>query len=90
MLDIIIYAKVSAILKELGYDINIDKLDKIDAVTKAHIALDIIENMQNERTSFKKVWTYSYKGEFIETVMNEGCPAYVQKENNNSKRMLLN
>ncbi len=33
-----------------------------------------------KRTSFKKVWTYSYKGEFIETVMNEGCPAYVQKE----------
>ncbi len=72
--------KVSAILKELGYDINIDKLDKIDAVTKAHIALDIIENMQNEELLLKKFGHIPTKGEFIETVMNEGCPAYVQKE----------
>lgn len=72
--------KVSAILKELGYDINIDKLDKIDAVTKAHIALDIIENMQNEELLLKKFGHIPTKGEFIEMVMNEGCPAYVQKE----------
>lgn len=72
--------KVSAILKKLGYDINIDKLDKIDAVTKAHIALDIIENMQNEELLLKKFGHIPTKGEFIETVMNEGCPAYVQKE----------
>ena len=48
--------KVGTKLKELGYFINIEELDKVDSVTKAHIA------------------------EFIETIMNEGCPAYVKKE----------
>lgn len=31
-------------LNELGYFVNVEKLDKIDAVTKAHITLDIVES----------------------------------------------
>lgn len=67
-------------LKELGYIINVEKLDEIEAVTKAHIALDIIENDKNEQKLLNEFNHIPSKGEFIETIMNENCPAYVKKE----------
>ena len=72
--------KVSDKLKSLGYLVNTEKLDKIDAVTKAHIALDVIENNDNKNILFKTFNQIPSKGLFIETIMNEGCPAYVKKE----------
>lgn len=72
--------KVAKKLNELGYFINVEELDKIDAVTKAHISLDIINNKKNERLLLKNFGYIPSKGEFIETVMNENCPAYVRKE----------
>ena len=71
---------VAVKLKELGYTIDIDHLDKIDAVTKAHIALNIIENENNNKLLLKTFGYIPSKGEFIETIMNEGCPCYVEKE----------
>ena len=71
---------VSTKLKELGYIIDVDSLDKIDAVTKAHIALNIVENMGNKELLLKTFGHIPNKGEFIETIMNEGCPCYVEKE----------
>ena len=65
---------------ELGYHLNVDKLDKIDAVTKAHIALDVINDDKNKNILIKNFKYIPNKGEFIETVMNENCPAYVKKE----------
>ena len=67
-------------LKELGYVLDTDKLDKIDAVTKAHIALDVVNNHDNEKILISTFHHIPSKGEFIETIMNEGCPAYVKKE----------
>lgn len=67
-------------LHELGYIVNVEKLDKIDAVTKAHIALDIIENDTNKEKLLKEFKHIPTKGEFIETIMNERCPAYVKKK----------
>jgi predicted metal-dependent phosphoesterase TrpH len=32
-------------LNELGYKVNTEELDKIEAVTKAHISLDVISNI---------------------------------------------
>lgn len=66
-------------LAELGYVLNVSELDKIDAVTKAHIALDITGNEQNKELLLKEFGHIPDKGEFIETIMNEGCPAYVVK-----------
>ena len=66
-------------LNELGYFLNVEELDKIDAVTKAHIALDIINNKQNESILMDTFNHIPSKGEFIETIMNENCPAYVKK-----------
>ena len=63
--------KVSKRLNELGYIVNIEMLDKIDVVTKAHIANDII------RKEFNMIPT---KVDFIERLMNEGCIAYVEKD----------
>lgn len=71
---------VSKKLNELGYVINESELDKIDAVTKAHIALDIVSNKENEKILLEKFGHIPNKGEFIETIMNEDCPAYVRKE----------
>lgn len=70
---------VSLKLQNLGYRVNISSLDKIEAVTKAHIALDVISNKQNEETLIENFGHIPSKGEFIETVMNEGCPAYAKK-----------
>ncbi len=67
-------------LNELGYFLNVEELDKIDAVTKAHIALDIINNGKNKEVLLKNFKHIPNKGEFIETIMNENCPAYVKKE----------
>ena len=66
-------------LKDLGYILNVDELDKIKAVTKAHIALDIVNNPENKEKLLKEFNHIPSKGEFIETIMNEGCPAYVEK-----------
>ncbi|HCC07597.1 MAG TPA: hypothetical protein DEP72_05500 [Clostridiales bacterium] len=67
-------------LNGLGYIVNLDKLSKIDTVTKAHIALDIVENPNNASLLDKEFNHIPNKGEFIETIMNENCPGYVKKE----------
>ena len=67
-------------LEELGYYINVEELDKIDAVTKAHIALDATNNPKNKEKLLAEFGHIPSKGEFIETIMNENCPAYVKKE----------
>lgn len=67
-------------LNELGYFVNVEKLDKIDAVTKAHISLDIVENEKNKEKLMLDFGHIPNKGEFIETIMNENCPAYVRKK----------
>ena len=66
-------------LNKLGYVVNVAKLDKIDAVTKAHIALDVISNPANMNLLKEYFGHIPSKGEFIETVMNKDCPAYVLK-----------
>ena len=71
---------VGAKLENLGYIINIEKLDAIDSVTKAHIARDVIGNEKNNDILIKVFDHIPNMGEFIETIMNENCPAYVKKE----------
>ena len=71
---------VSKKLSVLGYLLNTDELDKIDAVTKAHIALDVVNNEKNKEILLQNFGHIPSKGEFIETIMNENCPAYVKKE----------
>lgn len=66
-------------LEALNYKINVEELDKIKSVTKAHISKDIIENEKNKEELLKQFGHIPNKGEFIETIMNENCPAYVQK-----------
>lgn len=67
-------------LNEMNYILNINKLDMIEAVTKAHIAMDIISNKTNEKQLLKQFGHIPSKGKFIETIMNENCPAYVKKK----------
>ena len=71
--------EVASKIEELGYVINAKELDKIEAVTKAHIANDVVSNEKNFDLLTKEFGHIPNKGEFIETIMNEGCPAYVKK-----------
>ena len=71
---------VAVKLNDLGYKVNVEELDKIEAVTKAHIYFDIINNPNNHESLLKTFGHIPDKGEFIESIMNEGCPAYVKKE----------
>lgn len=71
--------KVAKKLTELGYYVNLTELDKIDAVTKAHIAIDLTTNPANKDKLLKEFGHIPAKGEFIESIMNENCPAYVEK-----------
>ena len=70
---------VAKALENIGYKINTAKLDEIPAVTKAHISLDVVSNPENKPLLMQTFGHIPSKGEFIETIMNEGCPAYVQK-----------
>ena len=70
---------VAKALDEIGYKVNVEELDKIDAVTKAHISDDIVKNKDNEELLLKTFGHIPTKGEFIESIMNEGCPAYVKR-----------
>lgn len=70
---------VSEKLNELGYVVNVSELDQIEAVTKAHIYSDVVTNSKNEKVLLENFGHIPDKGEFIESIMNEGCPAYVKK-----------
>lgn len=72
--------KVSDKLKTLGYNIDVEELNKIEAVTKAHIARNIISKTENKKILMENFGHIPQMGEFIETIMNENCPAYVKKE----------
>ena len=75
-----IYLKeVGEKLNKHGYILNIDKLDEIKSVTKAHIANDIINNKANEEKLIEEFNHIPSMGEFIETIMNNNCPCYVKK-----------
>jgi len=71
--------RVAQKLRGLGYIINVDRLSEIETVTKAHIATDVLENSSNSKLLKKHFNSTPSKGHFIETVMNENCPAYVKK-----------
>lgn len=71
--------EVSKMLCSLGYIVNVSELNKVEAVTKAHISLDVINNEKNKEKLLEEFGHIPDKGEFIEKIMNEGCPAYVVK-----------
>lgn len=71
--------QVSKLLNDLGYIVEIDKLKELKTVTKAHISKNIISNPKNKNLLLKTFSHIPSKGEFIETIMNENCPAYIEK-----------
>lgn len=66
-------------LTNLGYKLDLNKLKELPTVTKAHIALEVVTNKNNNDLLLKTFNHIPSKGEFIETIMNENCPAYVKK-----------
>jgi hypothetical protein len=72
--------EVAEVLIELGYVVNVEELDKIESVTKAHIAQDVVSNHKNKELLMKEFGFVPDKGMFIETLMNEGEKAYVEKK----------
>ena len=72
-------------LNKLGYIVNIEKLKQVNAITKAHISDDIIHNKENDDLLIKTFNHIPNRGEFIELIMNEECPAYVKRESISAK-----
>ena len=70
---------VGKLLTSHGYILNIDKLKNLESVTKAHIAMDIVQNPLNHQLLMNTFNHIPSKGEFIEAIMNENCPCYVKK-----------
>lgn len=77
---------VAKVLNTFGYHVNVSELDKVESVTKANIAQDIIQNEKNRDTLLKHFGKIPLRGNFIETLMNEGCPAYVEKKSISPKQ----
>lgn len=77
--------EVAKKLNQLGYIVNIEKLKHVNAITKAHISDDIIHNKENEDLLIKSFNHIPNRGEFIELIMNEECPAYVKRESISAK-----
>lgn len=73
------YKRVSQKLEELGFIVDKTQLENVPIITKAHIAEAVVTNKVNENILMQKYGYVPKKGEFIETVMNEGCPAFVEK-----------
>ena len=67
-------------LNDLGYVLNVEKLKRVESVTKANIAQDIVENPKNEAKLIEDFGYVPNRGVFIESMMNFGCPAHVKKE----------
>lgn len=72
-------SQVAVLLGKLGYAIDIDALLQLTTVTKAHIALQIVGEEKNRDVLMQNFGHIPSMGEFIETVMNENCPAFVEK-----------
>lgn len=73
------FVNVSKKLAELGYFVDVEKLSNIQLITKAHISQEVVSNEKNRELLLKNFGHVPEKGEFIETIMNEGCPAFVEK-----------
>lgn len=73
------YLKVTKKLNDLGYFVDDKKLEGVEIITKAHIAEAVVTNEYNRKLLIKNYGYVPKKGEFIETVMNENCPAFVEK-----------
>lgn len=70
---------VSKKLEELNFLVEIDQLLKLPSITKSHISANIVKNPKNNDELIKTFGYVPNKGEFIEAIMNEGCPAYTPK-----------
>lgn len=70
---------VSKKLEELNYCVEVDKLLTLPSITKSHISANIVGNPKNEEELIRVFGYIPNKGEFIEAIMNEGCPAYTPK-----------
>lgn len=70
---------VSKKLEELNYVVDTDKLMTLPSITKSHISTNIVGNSKNKDELLKTFGYIPNKGEFIEAIMNEGCPAYTPK-----------
>ena len=68
-------------LSACGFVLRIDELVRSgEIITKAHIARDVLENVQNQQELVKAHGKIPMQGEFIETWLIAGCPAFVPKQ----------
>lgn len=67
-------------LAEFGFKVETEKLKNLESIAKGSIAENLLDNPDNKQALLERFGHMPTKGEFIQTFMNRGCPAYVQKE----------
>lgn len=72
-------ADVSQLLQADGWNIDVDSLLSDKALTKAHIADSVILDSSNTDRLAKEFGDFPTRGKFIETLMNEGGPYFVER-----------
>lgn len=73
------FNEVSQKLEAIGYTLRKNNLLSLEVIAKSNIANDIIANEVNKDVLIEYFGYIPSMGEFIESIMNIGCPAYVEK-----------
>ena len=70
---------VSKVLQKIGYIMNPEDIKDAPSVGKPHVTKNILTNPENHNKLISDFGHIPNVGEFIETILNEGCPAFVEK-----------
>lgn len=70
---------VEKALNKIGYILHPDEIIHSPSVGKPHVTRNVLSNPQNYTKLIEDFGHIPSVGEFIETLLNEGCPAYVEK-----------
>lgn len=72
--------EVATKLAACGFTLRVDELVASgEIITKAHIARDVLDNKANHAALVRAHGALPLQGEFIETWLIKGCPAFVPK-----------
>lgn len=79
-------AEVCPKLAELGFVMDLEKLDKIETATKANVAEDVLGNPANKEALVKWFGKIPTLGEFVSAILLKGGPAYIKKSSTTPKQ----
>ena len=79
-------AEVCPKLAEIGFIMNLEKLDAIETATKANVAEDVLGNPANKDALIKWFGKIPTLAEFVSAILLKGGPAYIRKSSTTPKQ----